>query len=388
MSTERVTEIEAAASDWLIRRDAGAWTDEDRARFEAWLTASTLHRVAYLRLELAWEEAARLKALGAGIAGDQPPPRGEWHLSPFFEARDQKGVAREEEGTPVTEAREAVDEAAAHGVASVVPPGARTRRIATLALAASVLVAVALGAYRWLEPTGHRYSTGVGGLASVPLPDGSSITLNTATVVRVDLTEKKREVDLTEGEAFFQVAKDPTRPFVVNVGGKRVIAVGTAFSVRREGDDVRVVVAEGTVRMEDRRARSLAAPSQSLAASSSAGSADVVLLPAGSVAHAGEAGILVQRKSVPEAQEELSWRTGILMFRDETLADAVAEFNRYNARQIVVSDPSIAALKIEGNFRATNVDAFVRLLREGFPVQASTEGDQIVLSAPGSVTPR
>src|ERR1700722_18920979 len=84
-STERTHEIDAVASDWLIRRESGAWSAADEACLDEWLNASALNRVSFLRLELAWEDAARLKALGAGITGDRPPPPGRWNLSPFFE---------------------------------------------------------------------------------------------------------------------------------------------------------------------------------------------------------------------------------------------------------------------------------------------------------------
>ena len=83
MGTERTHEIDAVASDWLIRRESGAWSADDQARLNNWLNASTLNRVAFLRLELAWEDAARLKALGAGVPGDRPPPPGRWNLTPF-----------------------------------------------------------------------------------------------------------------------------------------------------------------------------------------------------------------------------------------------------------------------------------------------------------------
>src|ERR1700722_12461061 len=84
MGTQRTHKIDAVASDWLIRRESGAWSAADQARLDEWLNAATLNRVAFLRLELAWEDAARLKALGAGIAGDRPPPPGRWNLTPFF----------------------------------------------------------------------------------------------------------------------------------------------------------------------------------------------------------------------------------------------------------------------------------------------------------------
>jgi transmembrane sensor len=85
MNTERTKRIDAAASAWLIRRDSESWSSVDQAGLEEWLNASTLNRVAYLRLELAWQDAARLKALGAGVPGDQPPSPGHWNLTPFFE---------------------------------------------------------------------------------------------------------------------------------------------------------------------------------------------------------------------------------------------------------------------------------------------------------------
>jgi len=229
--------------------------------------------------------------------------------------------------------------------------------------------------------TGNRYATPIGAITSVALSDGSNMTLNTATEVHVDLTARERDVDLTHGEAFFQVAKDVKRPFVVNAGRKRVIAVGTQFSVRRDGDDVEVIVTEGTVRMEERRAPEVSTTPQSPLDPSAPNSADIVLLSAGTVARAGDAGVLVQREAVSATQDHLSWRTGTLTFRDQTLGEAVAEFNRYNERQIVIRDPAVAQLRIEGNFRATNVDAFVRLLESGFRVRASTDENQILLTS-------
>jgi transmembrane sensor len=361
MSAERTQEIEEAASEWLVRRDSHLWAAADEARLEGWLAASTLHRVAYLRLELAWDEAARLKALGAGVVGDRPPPRGEWNLTPFFEARDQEVSTNDEEGTLVGETLEGSGDAAAYVLAAGAAASRRTPRITTFALAASLLLAVGGCVYLWLARAGERYTTPIGQVATVPMADGSKVILNTDTEIRVKLSATERHVDLKRGEAFFEVAKDPKRPFVIDAGdGRRVIAVGTQFSVRRDAEAIEVVVTEGSVRVEDQ--------------------GETVLTP-GSIAHAGDAGVLVQRRTVPEAQEQLSWRSGILMFRDQTLGEAVVEFNRYNERKIVIADPKVANLRIEGNFRATNVDAFVRLLESGFPVRASANENEIVLAS-------
>lgn len=342
MSTNSTSEIEAVASDWLIRKDSGNWSEGDQARFDEWLQQSTLHRVAYLRLDLAWEEARRLKALGAGVQGNAPPPPGHWNVGLFFRQRE----------------------------------GGTAKRI-TLIRAAAVVMGVAFvsAAAVYLHTSGllsgDRYSTSVGGMASVPISDGSKITLNTDSQIRVVLTETERRVELKQGEAFFEVAKDPKRPFVVSAGHKRIIAVGTAFSVRRDAhDEIQVVVTEGTVRFEN------------LASSPSPASVPELLVHAGGIARSDAAGTLVQAEAIPETQEKLSWRTGVLAFRDQTLATAVAEFNRYNERKIVIEAPEIGELRIEGNFRADNLDAFVRLVEQAYPVTVERQSDRrIVLHA-------
>src|SRR5690606_15944214 len=137
-----------------------------------------------------------------------------------------------------------------------------------------------------------------------------------------------RRIDLRRGEAFFDVAEDPHRPFVVDAGKKRVVAVGTKFSVRRDGDSIEVIVTEGKVRIDD-AAHPLLGGAREAAGSAPAADPPVFLTP-GAVAHADETGVLVQRKSLLEAEAHLSWRSGVLMFREQTLADAVAELNRYN----------------------------------------------------------
>lgn len=340
MSTERYKQIDEAAGDWLARRDAGGWTDEDQRRFDQWLDESPLHRVAYLRIEHAWERAERLTVLGAGKpAGDVPPPNG-WNLSPFVERQSPAKAAP--------------------------PTAAIVSRRWFQSLAAAVLLAVALGTSYHYWPSGPRYRTPVGGLASVPMPDGSKVTLNTDSEIRIAVTEKERRVELEQGEAFFEVAKDPLRPFVVRAGNQRVIAVGTKFSVRREEGDIRVVVTEGKVRVETEGGN----PS---------GSAEPLV--AGTIAQASEAGVLLQRKPLAEAEESLSWRQGVLVFRQMTLADASAEFNRYNTRKIVIDDPQVAALHVAGSFHANNVEAFVRLIERGYPLRAEERDGQFVLMA-------
>jgi transmembrane sensor len=328
------------------------------------LQASTAHRVAFLRLEAAWQHANRLKALGAGAKHGVVPPPGEWRLPPFSESG--AGRDRQPPAAALAQGAELIQEDGA----PLIGPYRRLRRLGQrpyAAVAASLLFITILGGIWSLwPPTGSSYSTAIGGLAAVPMPDGSRVTLNTDSAIRVAVTQTERKVNLEHGEAFFEVAKDPSRPFVVLAGDKRVVAVGTKFSVRRDRDEVRVAVSEGRVRVERAESRG--------------GEAPATQVGAGAIARAGDAGVLVQQKSLPELEDGLSWRNGFLVFRDTPLADAVAEFNRYNTRKIVIEDPAVAAIRIGGNFRSTNVDAFVRLLARGFPIHAEPRGDQIALT--------
>jgi transmembrane sensor len=208
------------------------------------------------------------------------------------------------------------------------------------------------------------------------LADGSILTLNTDSTVRLQFTAGERRVKLERGEAFFEVAKDPVRPFVVEANDRRVVAVGTQFAVRRDDSDgdIQVVVTEGTVRIEGDRG--IAASATGTAKSDGSGG---VLLPAGTIAHASGANLLLQKSQALAAQEAVSWRQGVLVFHDLTLAQAAAEFNRYNTRQIVVDDPAIAELTVAGSFQANNVEAFARLLEKGYPIRVRSSGNQVLL---------
>jgi transmembrane sensor len=340
-------QVEQLAAEWIARRGSAAWTTADASELEAWLTQSVSHRVAYYRLNAAWTEAGRVRALG----GAKLP------VADVLDVRTERGEITKRRG------------------------------VMRFAIAAGVLVLMAagLGVFLYQTLASNRFTTVVGGLQSVPMADGSRVTLNTDSQLRIVLSDRARTVDLDRGEAFFEVAHDPKRPFVVQVGNRRITALGTQFSVRREGNLVRVVVTEGAVRLESVGPALL--PHEDVAARDSTesfGTADlprVKILSAGSVARVSGDDVFIQTHPVAEVVQSLTWRRGLLTFRDTPLADAVAEFNRYNSRKIVIDDPAIAALEVGGVFRATNLDVFVRLLEQGFAVNATVEADRIILTA-------
>jgi transmembrane sensor len=348
--------IEQEAAAWLAQRDGGNWGESQELAFAAWQGQSTAHRIAVIRIKTVWKQADRLQALGAGMPRGKIPVPGSWRLSPFFE----RGEPRPQPLSSV-EWPDSLDEFTRR-----TKPGA-LRAMPWRVLVASLVLGIGV-ASAWYFATydPNSYRSAIGGIKVVSLSDGSTITLNTNSAIRVALTTADRRIDLERGEAFFEVAKDARRPFVVRTAGKLVVAVGTKFSVFRGALDTRVVVTEGQVKVEELQGNGAVGP--------------VTQVPAGSIAQAGSAGVLVRHASVAEAETYMSWRTGYISLRNTELADAVAEFNRYNRKQLVVADPSIAHLQVGGNLRAANVDAFVRVLEQGFPVHAEDEGNRIVLT--------
>jgi transmembrane sensor len=329
---ESSLEIEARAGAWLARRESGDWSAEEQARLAQWLEASTANRVAYLRQEAAWECALRLQALKGSTPDGEVPSLENWRLTPFVS-----------DGRAPKSRRWRIPD---------------VRRLAVAASVAFLAITLGIGAWMWLDRRPSAYKTPVGVTAAVPLPDGSQVTLNTDSEIQVAVTETERRIDLKRGEAFFIVAKDPERPFIVTAGGKRVVAVGTAFSVRRHGEDIRVLVTEGKVRIEED-----------------------TFVTAGGIARAGEAGVVVRQDTLVQIEDYLSWRSGYLIFRETPLREAVEEFNRYNAQKILITGPRVADLRFSGKIRPTSVEPFIRLLEESFPVRAQRAGRKILLTS-------
>lgn len=363
--------IESVAAAWLARRDAGGWAARDQAELDEWLAASTAHRVAWLRLDAAWRESGRLKALGAGLASGQMPAPGRWtaqlHPGHGVDASTRQVTRAAPDDQPPGAGRPALDAAALVFAPRRREADSRLPRHMAAAAIAVVAVALVLG-WRAHSPIVHpvAYRTTVGTLETASLADGSEATLSSDSRIVVALSRRERRIDLQRGEAFFHAARDPARPFVVAAAGHQAVAVGTRFAVRRSADGVRVVVTEGLVRLEP-------------APGSGGRRQPTTLLPAGSVALAGPHGVIVQTGTVDQARQALSWRDGFLAFHNTSLAAAAAEFNRYNARRIVIADPSVGALRVGGNFRWSNAEGFVRLLEQGFPVRAEYGDAEIVL---------
>lgn len=317
-------DIEAVAAAWMVRRQDGLNAAEE-AEFQHWLALDPAH-------------AAALASM-AGV----------WDRLDFLPRRQ-------------TEAWRA-------SVAQAVPPHKKPRSARSWGAPrwAGVAMVLALMAGGWMawgawqrQPTFEQsYATQRGQLRDVALPDGSTLSMDTATRVDVLLYRQRREVRLREGQVLFSVKGNPRQPFDVVAGPVRVTVVGTRFAVRRteqglgEGG-VSVVVEEGRVRVSSRQGAQAPASAVELTRGQSITAlADGQL---GAVVTQGVGGAL------------LSWREGRVSFDGVPLARALAEFERYGDTHLKVRDPAVKALRVTGSFDLRRLDAFTRALPQVLPV--------------------
>ena len=265
------------------------------------------------------------------------------------------------------------------------------RVLSVSALAASVVAGIFLFAavqmqdiaIRQFTPVtdSHSYDTAVGEYATHQLSDGSTITLNTNSRVRVNYTASERLLMLDRGEIHVKVAHDSDRPLSVAVGSKVVRAVGTEFNVEiTEDQSLELVVTDGVVMVGV------------LDASDEGASSDTPkLLPQSStIVGAGEQVLILANDQntdsiKPESIErdeiavKLSWREGNLIFRGESLEEAVYEVGRYTAVEFVFLDEETREVRVAGLFKAGDVEGLLAALRNHFNIAYERQGEHRIL---------
>ncbi|WP_420145738.1 FecR family protein [Sphingobium sp.] len=199
-----------------------------------------------------------------------------------------------------------------------------------------------------------RYATQRGERLNATLPDGSTLTLDTDTVVDVAFSRTTRSVRLVKGQALFEVAKRPDWPFVVGAGDHAVKALGTVFDISYQPSGLKIMLVEGRVAIDTGKSARGRRP-------------EPVLLDAGqSLTSAAHMRPVVARFDVDNA---LLWQKGLIAFEDVALGDAIGQINRYSQKQLSVRDPGVAALHISGIFRTGSAEQFVNNIAEILPVQ-------------------
>ncbi len=406
-------QILEAATDWFIEFSEGTVDAAARERFDAWLRRSPEHIQAYLKVAALWEDASLLAKGRTGgaheliarvLAHDNvvplvPRAAPDAPMAPPVEGNSNTRPPKDAFSTATASSRKA-------------------SRWPAIAIAASTLVAVVTGG--WFYSQRGTYSTGTGEQRSVRLEDGSIMELNSRSRVRVRYAEHERSVEMLEGQAFFQVAKDAARPFIVHSDSTSVRAVGTQFDVYRRESGTTVTVIEGRVavfssapgkgpgstRSTDARVTtSDTAPSEDVhhsparrpPASESADakqagtgavpsvqqqSADSVssqpAVDTSTLTSGAERGgvFLVAGEQLTVAPEHApaqphsadsaaatAWTQHKIILQRTPLSEVAVEFNRYNTRQLVITDPSLANTQITGVFSSTDPDSLLRFLR-------------------------
>lgn len=310
-------EARTQAAEWLERHLAGGWRDEDQAALDAWLAAAPTNRVAYLRVKSAWTKADRLAALNL------PLPRRSAQVS---------------------------------------------RRLFPVLLRLSagfgLLAIISLAAFNFVTRSqAQTFATAIGGHKLIHLRDGSSVEMNTNTAVEVIASANSRTVRILRGEVYFQIHHNAAHPFVVYAQGRRITDLGTEFLVRTHMSGLKVALISGSARLD----------------ASESGNRKFVLLKPGEVAIAKKDSISLAKEPLDQIVDELAWRRGMLVFRHITLASAAAEFNRYNARKLVITN-DIADLKINGTFAKGSIEAFSRSAQYALGLHVALLDHEIVLS--------
>lgn len=309
--------IDNEAFEWVARKFARGLSAPESAQFDAWWAADVRHQGAYARA-MAIYNAINL------ATGPQPLAA----------------------GLPAARAQE---------------PGRRgwLKVGAMAACLAAALSTLSVSALR----DDHVLTTAKGEFRKVPLQDKSVATINSGSQIEVAFTKSQRTVNMRKGEAWFEVAKDKTKPFVVEAGEARIRAVGTAFSVRRFANGTEVLVTEGKVEVwgkgQDAQRRFLTGGDRAFLAQ--------------------DAGTISVSRQPVEVNRKLAWREGKVILKNQTLDDAVADFNRYSPKTIVIVDAALRDKRLFGQYKLDAPELFAQDVSTVLDVPIAITADTIFI---------
>ena len=333
--------VEKAATDWTLRIDRGL-TPEEQDQYTDWLAEDPSHREAMALYEWGWDEFDRLAGLQTTVHAHVDPDL----LAPGH-GFDSKPQSR----------------------------GVVIKWLSALPIAAALALTLY---FMWPEsdnPSGLEVHPALELLARIEsrtLDDGSTVELNRESEIEVAYSSSERRVFLKKGEAHFDVAKDPNRPFIVNVAGVDVQAVGTIFSVKLADNEVGVIVTEGIVNVKP-DATNLGSDLRIEDSFLEMGQRALVdLEPEVPL-------VIVSSITEAEVEEAHRWQPELLDFDDAPLGQIVAEFNNRNPIQVVLEDPSLEMVRLSNLFWSDNVEGFVRLMESSFGMEAEWRGSREIV---------
>jgi transmembrane sensor len=355
------------AVEWFLRMRGEAARAEDLPELQRWIDTDPRNALAYQKVCAAWQTVGTHASAPEIVIGRRDA------LEDSRKAGHQRWSAKR--------------------IRLLDEKNGRFGRVRHWVIAASLVTAWVLGLWSLILPQTKVYTTDLGERRTLTLQDGSVITLDSRSRVRVRYTEKDRLIALEQGQAQFAVARDPLRPFRVRARDQTVVALGTQFNVELIASAVFVTLIEGHVAItgidhlrekgdrhwggeEDRslpRPRTPTDPGSDEASSRSGDQAETIELTAGEALRIHQDGRAVLVPNV-DLDRATAWESGKLFFDNEPLASAVERVNRYARRQIEV-DPSAATVEISGVFNAGDANAFIEAVTTYFPVEADQAND-------------
>lgn len=345
---DRVTQaVSDQAAEWFIRLRDRDLTAADRRKYMRWLKYSPSHIAEFMRLCQLYGRVKRAKV---------PTLLPEDEASNIIALGSTEQLSLEE------------------------PPRRRVFESHGFRFAAAACCVALMGVIANIAFSSNTIETRLGEWRQVQLADGSVVSVGANTLLQVDFERGVRRVHLQRGEAMFQVTKDPARPFIVNADSAAVRAVGTRFGVDRREDSVRVTVAEGQVAVL--RGVQAAAALERLVDMNVA----LALVKDERVDVPVNAPTIPLRREKVNSMQALAWAKGQLIFQNETLGEAVQEFNRRNRVQIRVDDPAIAAWHVCCVFDAADPEAFAKVIALDDAIRVVHDGSntlRLVPQAPG-----
>ena len=323
--------ITEEAADWCMLIESEQATDDDVSAFMSWLELSPLHQVEYDAVRSLWNDGAEMIDVYR---------------------QDINRLDELEQNTPLPDTME-------------IQPRFSKKRVGTIAAAAAVFVALSVSVL-WNSADlndaiiservlSASYHTEKGESNRIRLTDGSYVHLNTQSDILVQFSDSERSIVLHSGEAFFDVKKDPDRPFVVTTGGATIRALGTKFSVENfPGSDFAVTVTEGKVLL-----------TSSTRGQDASTSVSQINLTVGETIRLSELDPLTETAiEKVDLDKALMWRTGKLLFEKVPLSSVVTDFNRHNEKVIEIVDPSLNDHLISGYFDAHDPEGFLSVVEK------------------------
>lgn len=359
-------QIYEQACDWLVAFRTGTPDLALREPFDEWLRRSPEHVRAYLELSSLWEDAAF-----------HDPERKVDAPELIARARAEGNVVSL--GAAVPHSARLTPTPGEGRVSSTRVTSARGRRL-RMAMAAVVLILLGTALGGWLYTERNTYSTAIGEQRSLTLDDGSVIELNARSRLKVHFTDHERTVDLIQGQALFTVSKDPSRPFVVRSDGTTVRAVGTEFDVYRRASGTRVTVLEGTVAVSARNSIPLSGDGGRRPGAGPQDAASLVMVKAAQQITVTTTGTATPIQSA-NLVATTAWTQRRLIFDSAPLSEVVEEFNRYNRRPLVISDPAVASVTVVGVFSSTDPSSLIRFLESQPGIEVVKGASEIRVSS-------